>query len=363
MNSATASLSLSSFSTNENKALLWSVLHGSGKFVGIPDSQQQTIQEVFDSTIREMSEHYRKSNQSVNLNAINKEAVVVICNKIETVKQRQQQQPPYNNQHIPQQVYQKKQQQVPQLETIYRAEDLHKERQNAFQNEFKKKEEEMSSILKLKKPEEINFTDDVYDKPIGNDMERLLAEALASRERELEQIKNTAFTAPNPDSKGLGPSPTNQEFITYKTVVREQERDREKNAKENEKRVSFGSELHIIENHENNQNDYEMGENSNETSNENIGENVDENSDISFIFNKLKKIKTRKNEKYENENEYVSSINNNNNYNNNVDENNNTHTIFKMSQDIDKMSEDIKYIKNTLAELADKINKLCDHEK
>jgi len=349
MNSATASLSLSSFSTNENKALLWSVLHGSGKFIGIPDSQQHTIQEMFDSTIREMSEHYRKSSQPVNLNAINKEAVVVICNKIEAVKQRQQQrQQPYKNQHNPQQVYQKKQQQVPQLETIYRAEDLHKERQNAFQNEFKKKEEEMSSILKLKKPEEINFTDDVYDKPIGNDMERLLAEALASRERELEQIKNTAFTAPNPDSKG---SAENQEFITYKTVVREQQRDREKNAKENEKRVSFGSELHIIENNENNQNDYERGESNNE--------NVDENSDISFIFNKLKKIKTRKNEEHENEEDMHNMYNNNNN----VDENNNTHTIFKMSQDIDKMSEDINYIKNTLAELSHKINKLCDHEK
>ena len=357
MNSATASVS--SFSTNENKALLWSVLHGSGKFVGIPDSQQQNIQEIFDSTIREMGEHYRKLNQPVNLNAINKEAVVVICNKIEVVKQRrqmpqqqqQQQQQPYNNQHNPQQIYQKKQQQVPQLETIYRAEDLHKERQNAFQNEFKKKEEEMSSILKLKKPEEINFTDDVYDKPIGNDMERLLAEALASRERELEQIKNTAFTtiqSPQPDSTG---SAGNQEFITYKTGVREKERekerDREKNVKENEKRVSFGSELHIIENNENNennQNDYETGESNNE--------NVDENSDISFIFNKLKKIKTRKNEEYEN-----------NNNNNNVDENNNTHTIFKMSQDIDKISQDIAYIKNTLAELADKINKLYEHEK
>jgi hypothetical protein len=209
----------------------------------------------------------------------------------------------------------------------------------------------MSSILKLKKPEEINFTDDVYDKPIGNDMERLLAEALASRERELEQIKNTAFTAPQPqtDSKSsAGPSPTSQEFMTYKTVVRgkeierenDREREKERNIKENEKRVSFGSELHIIENNENNENDYETGESNNE--------NVDENSDISFIFNKLKKIKTRKIEGYEN---------------NNVDENNNTHTIFKMSQDIDKMSEDINYIKNTLAELSHKINKLCDHEK
>jgi hypothetical protein len=37
--------------------------------------------------------------------------------------------------------HQKKQQQIPQLETIYRAEDVQKERQNAFQAEFKKKED------------------------------------------------------------------------------------------------------------------------------------------------------------------------------------------------------------------------------
>lgn len=54
-----------------------------------------------------------------------------------------------------------------------------------------KKEEEMSSIIKLRKPDEIKFSDDVYDKPIGDDMERLLAETLASRERELEQLNNS----------------------------------------------------------------------------------------------------------------------------------------------------------------------------
>lgn len=55
--------------------------------------------------------------------------------------------------------------------------------------------------------------------------------------------------------------------------------------------------------------------------------------------------------------------NDKNNNNNNVDENNNTHTILKMLQNVDEITEDIKYIKNTLAELSDKINKLCDHEK
>jgi hypothetical protein len=331
MNSATVSLSLSSFSTNENKALLWSVLHGSGKFVGIPDSQQQTIQEVFDSTIREMSEHYRKSNQPINLNTINKEAVVVICNKIEAVKQRQQQQQqqqlPYNNQHNPQQVYQKKQQQVPQLETIYRAEDLHKERQNAFQNEFKKKEEEMSSILKLKKPEEINFTDDVYDKPIGDDMERLLAEALASRERELEQIKNV-FTPESDSSHVVSNSNANKEqFGTYKIASSER-------SVVNEKRVSFGNELHVIEN-----------ENEESERNENNdGNDGNDGNDVSFIFNKLKKIKTRKNVLDENViNEYNDAA-------------------ATSADTILQMSQDITYIKTTLAELIMKLNNLYNHE-
>ena len=74
------------------------------------------------------------------------------------MQQQSQQQQSRQQQQI---FHQKKQQQIPQLETIYRAEDVQNERQNAFQAEFRKKEEEMSSILKLKKPEEINFTDDV----------------------------------------------------------------------------------------------------------------------------------------------------------------------------------------------------------
>lgn len=322
MNSVTVA---STFSANENKALLWSVLHGGGKFVGIPDSQVPAIKEIFEETIHSMSEHCRRLNQPVNLNAINKEAVVIICKKIEAIKMQQPQQQRQPHQNPPQQIYQKKQQQVPQLETIYRAEDLQKERQNAFQNEFKRKEEEMSSILKLKKPEEINFTDNVYDKPIGDDMERLLAEALASRERELEQIKNVAFHTPESDSSHISSSlnlnsnknKEQEQFVTYKMANAENN----VKVKENEKRVSFGNELHVIGN------DTQNGIYENEY-NENDG-------DVSFIFNKLKKIKTRKNNANEN----------------NVD----ADTILQMSQDI-------TCIKTTLAELVMKLNNLCNHE-
>ena len=336
---------VSAFSGNENKALLWSVLHGGGKFVGIPDSQVATIKEMFESTIHNIGEHCRRLNQPVNLNAINKEAVVIICKKIEAIKMQQQSQQQQSRQQ--QQIYQKKQQQIPQLETIYRAEDVQKERQNAFQAEFKKKEEEMSSILKLKKPEEINFTDDVYDKPIGDDMERLLAEALASRERELEQIKNIAFHTPESDSSHVASNSNSnsnknkEQFVTYKmanTDTTEKERGVSVNVKESEKRVSFGNELHVIENE--NENENEICEN--KYNNDNNGNDGNDGNDVSFIFNKLKKIKTRKN--FVDENENVAN-----------DNNINADTILQMSQDI-------TYIKITLAEIVMKLNNLCNHE-
>lgn len=336
-----SSTATSAFTTNENKALLWSVLHGGGKFIGIPDKHLHNVKEMFEITIREMSEHYRRLNQPTDLNAMNKEAVVVICKKIEIVKQQSQTQNtflPHQNQiqnNKLHQSYQKKQQQIPQLETIYRAEDLQKERQSAFQTEFKKKEEEMSSILKLKKPEEINFTDDIYDKPIGDDMERLLAEALASRERELEQIKNVSFTTP-PELQASTPTPqnvtnSNQDFINYK-MVRGNRGEKEQN--ENEKRVSFGKELHIIENN---------GEFQSQSDNE-IIEDGEETGDISFIFNKLKKIKTRKDNENDRENMNV-----------NQDNKENARILLQLS-------EDVTYIRNTIAELMEKINKMCDDQ-
>lgn len=317
---------VSAFSGNENKALLWSVLHGGGKFTGIPDSQVPTIKEIFEKTIHNMSEHCRRLNQPVNLNAINKEAVVIICKKIEAIKIQQSQQSQQQPYHNPQQIYQKKQQQVPQLETIYRAEDMQKERQNAFQNEFKRKEEEMSSILKLKKPEEINFTDDVYDKPIGDDMERLLAEALASRERELEQIKNVAFHTTESDSSNVGSNlnsnKNKEQFVTYNIANTER-------SVVNEKRVSFGNELHVIEN----ENEYD-------------GNDGNDGNDVSFIFNKLKKIKTRKNVLDENvANEYNAAA-----------------AAAASADTILQMSQDITYIKTTLAELIMKLNNLYNHE-
>jgi len=334
------------FSSNENKALLWSVLHGGGKFDGIPDASFHNIKVMFETTINEMGESHNRANQHMDLNVMNKEAVFTICKRIELMKsgqmnkqmhQMQQMQPTPSHA----QSYQKKQQQPPQLQTIYKAEDIQKERQNAFNNELKKKEEEIASIIKLRKPEEIKFTDDIYDKPIGDDMERLLAETLASREKELEQLQPKHSTTV--DVKENNGSTNTQTLLKPKV-----------NIEKHEKHVSFGNNLqveHIYENYEGGsgssfENENNVSSNNNNDYNRECNSFTQEQDSITDLFNKFKKIKK-----------------NNVSPSNSVDINHSDEFKDELKTTVDnnmiiKMSEDIAFIKNELVELSKKINKL-----
>jgi hypothetical protein len=86
----------------------------------------------------------------------------------------------------------------PKIEEIYRADDIKNTRMSELEIRLKEKQVEMDTMLNNKKPDQIDFSDkalgrnkesDLYDKKLaGDEMERLLAETLASRERELEKL-------------------------------------------------------------------------------------------------------------------------------------------------------------------------------
>ena len=322
------------FLGNENKALLWSVLHGGGKFSGIPDIQFQNIQIMFETTIREMGESYRKSNQPMDLNGMNKEAVLTICRKMEMIKSGHKQMQPAPQLQTHSQVYQKKQQQPPQLQTIYKAEDIQKERQTAFNMELKKKEEEMASIITLRKPDEIKFTDDVYDRPIGDDMERLLAEALASRERELEQLTHvtTATTAADSNTKIYQQQSQQHSF--------NKDKDRGK-----EKHVSFER---VIDHDDDNNNFLnEDGLNNNHDNDANT------DADLSSLFNKFKKINNDISNDGSKKNDRTKQVD----YANRNDNDNENDDAININKIIIKMSQDIVDIKSILTKLSERINR------
>jgi hypothetical protein len=81
----------------------------------------------------------------------------------------------------------------PKIEEIYRADDLQKNRMSELEIRLKEKQSEMDNMLNNKIPDHIDFTDKSVtdDKLSSNEMERLLAEALSSRERELDKLVPT----------------------------------------------------------------------------------------------------------------------------------------------------------------------------
>jgi hypothetical protein len=303
---------LSTFTSSENKGLLWSVLHAGGRFNGVPDASLKKVQVMFETTLNEMNEAFQKTNQSIDLNVMNKEAVYAICKKLDNLMADE------NKKTI---IDQKKQQQIPQLETVYRAEDIQKERQSAFNMELKKKEEEMLSIIKLKKPDEIKFLDDVYDKPIGDDMERLLAETLASRERELEQLNNSTGKEDKiVAEKWINPNTSKDVINPNLNYVND--------SFEKKKKVSFN----VVT-----PEDEPVSSSTTTTITE--PELTETALELNAIMNKFKKINTNKN-----------SIQNSQSVNN-INNNNNNNLIIQMS-------EDITFIKNKLIELTEKIKNM-----
>ncbi len=93
------------------------------------------------------------------------------------------------------------------VQMIYTSDDLSKQREDNFNNELKQQQDNLNTYINPKVPEEPKFKDD-GDKPIGDDMDRLIAERMANRERELDipQISKEAEEWIN-NSKEVKPLP------------------------------------------------------------------------------------------------------------------------------------------------------------
>jgi len=157
--------------SNDNKGMLWGLLQESTIFTGIPDDKFEHIKQIFDTTMYEINK-----NKSVNsLMEKNKNTVEELMIKINNLKKKFT-----NNTYNPNN--------SSKLKVVYKAEDIKKEKNNEFNLKLEEQRNNMSSLINPKKPSDINFADSTNDddKPIGSDMDRLISERLASRERELE---------------------------------------------------------------------------------------------------------------------------------------------------------------------------------
>ncbi len=228
-------MSFANFTNSENKSIIWGLLQEGGIFNDIPNSYFENIKRQFEMSILSMKpefdiffdkndegdEDYEKKASEMIMNS-NKAVIKKMINELGKFKRPQQrlQQAPQqqvSQQQPPSQVQPLLSSALPipprfdmtpnssktigaieargsgkkqKIEEIYRADDLQKHRMSELEIRLKEKQEEMDTMLNNKKPTTINFSDSsTNDNKLASDeMEKLLADALSSRQRELEQL-------------------------------------------------------------------------------------------------------------------------------------------------------------------------------
>ena len=214
-------MSFYEFTKNENKSIIWGLLHEGGVFRDLPNTQVDNVKKQFENTIQSMksdfdlffdrndegdddyeqkaSEMITNSNKAVIRKMVEQIGLLKPKRPVD-IRQAQEQRVAAVNLPVPPRfgggggggsvsangMPTKK----PKIEEIYRADDLQKNRMSELEIRLKEKQSEMDNMLNNKIPDHIDFTDKSVtdDKLSSNEMERLLAEALSSRERELDKL-------------------------------------------------------------------------------------------------------------------------------------------------------------------------------
>lgn len=152
---------MSEFVSNENKAILWDILSEKNLFEGIDIKYRYEIKDSFEQTILLVE----KQGRGLSLIEKNKDVIKNMVIALDSFRRQKQTQST-----VPRQ---------------YTNEELHKERQKAFERELQRKQTEFDGLTR-KIPEKIDFSDKT-DEKIGDKMDLLLAKTIASREKQLKQ--------------------------------------------------------------------------------------------------------------------------------------------------------------------------------
>jgi hypothetical protein len=166
----------SQFTSNLNKGMVWKILCDNRTFEGIPNAKSNLIKEIFDKKISLLAEQINESSD--RLVDLNKRVIREMMVTGNNYKQQQEQSPSDSLSSVPE---------------LYNASALSEQRQRKFQDELNKKQNDFDSLTQVKIPETPNFSDDL-DKPIGSEMDSILAKQIAMREEQLNSVLNRQNT-------------------------------------------------------------------------------------------------------------------------------------------------------------------------
>jgi hypothetical protein len=162
MNSGTTN-----FKDDENKGLLWNLLVEHGSFNGILNNKMVDVKKIFEDNINELS------SNTGDLISLNKEFFQRMLKILPMYKETTRKS-------------------GGAIEEVYTAEKLQNSRIDSFNTKLSTVQNEFDSLIKLKTPEGIDFSDKSGE--FNTNIDQDLAQAIASRQLDMEQMASTQQT-------------------------------------------------------------------------------------------------------------------------------------------------------------------------
>ena len=167
---------INEFQSRKNKAVVWKFMMDNNFFEGIDISYSNDIKIYFEKRIQQISTAIAPTDSLVILNK-------QILSEMMTYNLKYKGKPAQQHQ----QAKQHQQQQAPPLITTG---DITEQRQKVFNKVLETKQSEFNSLMNNNIPDKIDFSDNV-DKPIGSEMDKMIAETIAWREKQLNIVLQT----------------------------------------------------------------------------------------------------------------------------------------------------------------------------
>lgn len=169
------------FTSNQNKGIVWKILCDNGTFNGIPDNKSSLVKMDFDRKISMIGSDIGDTDQLIQLNKrVIGEMVKNVGRYANVMEPNAMGANAMGANAIGENA----------MSANYNAADIAQQRQKVFENEFKQKQTEFEKFNSKPVPDKIDFADKA-DTPLGSEMDKILAQQIALREKQLNMVLET----------------------------------------------------------------------------------------------------------------------------------------------------------------------------
>ena len=147
---------IQTFDSLENKGFLWDLMYKNGTFEGLSSEMVNKVKDVFEQIMRESD----IANDSNGVTEKNKRVLINMTERVRLLKTEN---------------------------TPVTASDISNRKREEFNNNLNLRQKEFNNMLQRPVPKEIDFSDK-NDKPMSGDMDKILSDAIAKREREFNIV-------------------------------------------------------------------------------------------------------------------------------------------------------------------------------